>query len=321
MTPQRLAGLRPQAYEHPSDTSALDALSHTPGLETVIRKLNEWGFERLLRVQLTGSYLRASADAFSDIYALLQNACDALDLPTTPELYLGGGAELNAFTAGVEKPLIMLYSGAAAAMTAPELLFVIGHEVGHIKSGHVLYYQIAEFLPVIGGIVGAATLGFGELLSAPIELALLRWKRMSEFTADRAGLLACQDADVALRALMKLSGLPSRYYDSINTEDFLRQAKEFEAMDADKLTLLAKWLSIMGATHPWTVMRARQLLDWVDNGGYEKVLRAPQANPPRLPTGVIGFCDGCGWARRGSEAFCSGCGRTFNPSQAAGAAG
>lgn len=302
-------------------TSALDALNKSATLETIIRKLNGWGFERLLRVQLTGSYLRASPDTFSDIYGLLQTACDTLDLPIVPDLYLGGSAELNAFTAGVEKPLIMVYSGAAGALTPEELLFVIGHEVGHIKSGHVLYYQIAEFLPVIGEIIGAATFGIGGLVSAPIELALLRWKRRSEFTADRAGLLACQDADVALRTLMKLSGLPSKYYNSINTEDFVRQGKEFEAMDADKLTLLAKWLSVMGATHPWTVMRAKQLLEWVDSGGYEQVLRAPQATPRQLPPGVSGFCDRCGWARHGRETFCSGCGRPFAPPQAAGAKG
>ena len=157
MTPHKLTGLRPQTYEHPSDTSALDALNRSAGFETVIRKLNGWGFERLLRVQLTGSYLRASPDTFSDIYELLQKACDTLDLPIMPDLYLGGGAELNAFTAGVERPLIMIYAGTASALTTQELLFVIGHEVGHIKSGHVLYYQIAEFLPVIGEMIGTAT--------------------------------------------------------------------------------------------------------------------------------------------------------------------
>ena len=49
-----LTGLRPQTYEHPADTKALDALQQTRGLETLVRKCNEWGFERLLRVQLTG---------------------------------------------------------------------------------------------------------------------------------------------------------------------------------------------------------------------------------------------------------------------------
>lgn len=318
MIPRKLTGLRPQAYEHPSDAAALDALTKTAGLETLVRKLNAWGFERLLRVQLTGSYLRVTADSFPDLHELLISTCDTLDLPAVPDLYIGGGGELNAFTAGVERPLIMLYSGAVELLTPEELRFVLGHEAGHIKSGHVLYYQIAEFLPIIGEIVGAATLGIGELFGAGLQIALLKWKRMSEFTADRAGLLACQDADVALRAMMKLAGLPQKYFQAINTEDFMRQAREFEAMDADKLTLLAKWLSTMGATHPWTVMRAQHLLQWTGEGGYTDVLEAPQRVPLKLPAGLSRFCTQCGWPLRGAEAFCPGCGQPCAQAQAAG---
>jgi Zn-dependent protease with chaperone function len=316
-SPKKLTGLRVQAYEHPSDASTLNALKKTVGLDTVVQKLYAWGFERLLRVQLTGSYLRVTADSFPDLHELLNTACDILDLPSRPDLYIGGSGELNAFTAGVEHPLIMLYSGAVEALTQEELLFVIGHEVGHIKSAHVLYYQIAEFLPIIGEIVGRATLGVGELLGAGLQIALLRWKRMSELTADRAGLLACQDADVALRALMKLAGLPHRYFESVNTEDFIKQAHDFEAMDADKLTMLAKWLSTTGTTHPWTVMRAKELLQWVDSHDYEEVLKAPQRTQFRLPTGTSGYCTQCGNALQEANLFCPRCGRSTQ-AQAAG---
>jgi hypothetical protein len=58
MKPVKLTGLRPQVYEHASDKSALDALSNTGGLDAIVRKLNAWGFERFLCIELTGSYLR-----------------------------------------------------------------------------------------------------------------------------------------------------------------------------------------------------------------------------------------------------------------------
>jgi Zn-dependent protease with chaperone function len=244
----------------------------------VVRTLSAWGFERTLRVQLTGSYLRATSDTFPELHGLLLKACDLLDSPILPELYVAPG-DLNAFTAGIERPLIVINSGAIDALSPEEMLYVLGHEVGHIKSGHVLYYQIAEFLPVVGEIVGDATLGVGKIFTGGLQLALLSWKRNSEFTADRAGLLACQNAETALRALMKLSGLPSKCYAAINTEDFIDQARAFDAMDSDKLSLVAKWLSIMGATHPWTVMRAKQLLQWIDTGGYQHVINSTDRYP------------------------------------------
>ena len=318
---RRLTGLRPQTYEHPLDAQALNALHKYSSLETVVRKCNEWGFERLLRVQLTGSHLRVTPDSVPDVHEKLVAACSTLDLPKVPDLYIAGG-ELNAFTAGVERPLIVLTSGLVDRLTDDELLFVIAHEVGHIKSGHVLYYQIAEFLPVIGGIVGTATLGLGELFSAGLQAALLNWKRMSEFTADRAGLLGCQDANVALTAMIKIAGLPQKYDGAINPEDFIAQAREFKAFDTEKLNWLVKALSTMGQTHPWTVMRASQFLAWVDAGEYETVLNAKHD----LPAGVGGspgqaaasFCTQCGRGLVAEAKFCPGCGAAVSGTQTPG---
>jgi Zn-dependent protease with chaperone function len=308
-SPQKLTGLVPQAYEHPSDKAALDMLAKTPGLDTLVRKLNEWGFEPLLRVQLTGSYLHVTPDSFPDLTQIITAACATLDLPFVPDLYIAGSGELNASTAGVKRPLICVTSSAIGGLTPEELLFVIAHEVGHVKSNHVLFYQIADYFPVIAGALGDVTFNVGKLLSTPLEVALLRFKRMAEFTADRAGLLACQDLETGLRALMKLAGLPQKYYAAMKTEDFMRQAREFEAMDSDKLNIIAKWLSVMGATHPWTVMRAQQLLQWVENGGYAAVLKDPGKTGSTAPAGVAAFCNQCGNPLHGGEVFCSKCGK------------
>jgi Zn-dependent protease with chaperone function len=298
-----LTGLRPQAYEHPWDKKALDALQSSKSFAALVAKLNEWGFERILRVQLTGSNLRVTADNFPEIHEKVEEARAILDLPAMPEIYIAAGGEINAFTAGVKRPIVVLTSGAIDLLTDDELFFVIAHELGHIKSGHVLYYQIAQFVPVLGEMIGAATLGIANLFSTGLEAALLNWKRTSEFTADRAGLLACQDVNVAISAMMKIAGLPLKYHGSINTEDFIAQARAFEGLDADTLSWIAKGLSIMGQSHPWTVMRGHQFLTWIDAGDYEKVLNAPPETPQ-----LRRFCSQCGSALAASAAFCTGCG-------------
>lgn len=306
MQRKRLAGLKPQSYEHPLDRQALDALQSTGGLETLVRKVNEWGLERMLQVQLTGSHLKVTADAFPALHAALREAVHNLDLPIEPELYIAAGGELNAFTAGVRRPIVVLSSEAVDALSADELLFVIGHELGHVKSGHVLYYQIAEFVPVLGNILGGITLGLGELAGAGLQAALLNWKRMSEFSADRAGLLACQDANAALSVLMKLSGLPRSHYASANTEDFIAQARAFEALDTDALNWVARRLAVLGQTHPFTVLRGQQFLAWLDDGSYERVLAADHEGARPLLGSA--FCSSCGNRLGDGALFCSGCG-------------
>jgi Zn-dependent protease with chaperone function len=299
----RLHRLRPQAYEHPSDAKTLDVLQKTSGLETLIRKCNEFGLDRLLRVQLMGSYLRASEDCFPELHRAVQEGCEILDVPKRPAVYIQPGG-LNAFTAGVEQPIVVFNAGLIDSMTEEELRFVVGHELGHIKSGHVLYYQIAMLLPVLAEVVGVATFGIGSLLSFPLEVALVRWQRMSELTADRAGLLACQDINAATTAMIKLAGLPLKFFDKVNTEDFLAQAREFESFDSDKLDWVAKILSGMGQSHPWTVMRASELLRWVDSSYYEKLLADPTGGRALEPQRK--FCTNCGTPTVGM--FCSNCG-------------
>jgi hypothetical protein len=127
---------------------------------------------------------------------------------------------------------------------------------------------------------------------------------MCELTADRAGLLACQDVNAATTAMIKLAGLPLRFFDKVNTEDFLAQAREFQSFDSDKLDWVAKILSGMGQSHPWTVMRASELLRWIDSTSYEKLLADPRGGrAPELPRA---FCTNCGSPTTG--VFCSKCG-------------
>ena len=308
MPPINLIGLYPQLYEHPEDAAALNALQHTAGLDILIRKLNTWGLERLMRVQLTGSYIHVTPEALPDLYKLFLTARDRLAIPITPEFYIRNAGDINAFTAGVDKPIIVLHSGAIDALTDDEVLFLIGHEMGHIKSGHVLYYQIASCLPLVGQIIGNLTLGIGNLLSMGLQAALTHWQRSSELTADRAGLLACQDRDATLRSMMKLAGLPRTLAATVDTKYFIQQAQDFQNFDTSTADKIAKQISISGAEHPWTVMRAREVLNWIEDGGYQKILDMPHDVPVARAAAVRRFCDQCGVEASAADAFCRACG-------------
>lgn len=266
-------GLDSSLYEHPFDRKALNALKGTPGLETAVKAFNKYGIEKMLRIQHTGSNIRISDNNLPEVQQILRLACKNLGIFEIPDIYVQWGYDINAFTAGVEKPLIVLNSGAVDLMTADELLFVIGHELGHIKSQHVLYHQMSMVLPFIGELVGSATLGLGDLVAKGIQLALLNWQRMSEFTADRAGLLACQDINVAVCSMMKMAGLPGRYFGRTSVDSFMKQAKDFEGVEYDMLDKTAKLLSIMWQNHPWTVARASEMLKWIESNEYQRIIK------------------------------------------------
>ena len=68
-----------------------------------------------------------------------------------------------------------------------------------------------------------------------------------------------------------MSGLPIKEYGNLSTEAFLRQAREFQELDYDMMNRIFRYASIMDQTHPWTVMRAAELIKWIDEGRYDRV--------------------------------------------------
>jgi Zn-dependent protease with chaperone function len=305
-----LCSLQAQFYEHPFDRSALAGLNGTPGLVYLIRKFNEWGIERFLKIQYTGSNLRITRDNFPEIYDMMREAGTILNLQSLPELYVQPGAEIEAFTAGVERPILVLNAGCIDNLSPEELLFVIGHELGHIKSGHILYHQVGDMFPLLGDFVGHLTLGIGDLVSTTIEVALLNWQRMSELTADRAGLLACQSRDASISAMIKIAGLPHKFYNRFNVDDFVAQARDFKALDKSPLDKVAKIVSIMGESHTWTVLRAAEFDRWTSGGEYNRLLEVC-GGPMADLVAASNFCSSCGARLMGDEAFCPVCGFTL----------
>ncbi|MFN5991561.1 MAG: M48 family metallopeptidase, partial [Dolichospermum sp.] len=264
-----LTGIISQAYEHPFDRKALASLQSMPGISPLLKKVNEYGIDRLLRLQSIASEIRVTPRNFPQLYQPLREACQILDVTTIPELYLfRGTGHIKTYIIGVEKPIIGINIEAMEWLNYDELLFIFGYEIARIKSQHIIYHQISIVMPSLKVWLSSTTLGLGGLIASGVELALYNWVMMAKFTADRAGLLACQNIDVATTALMKLAGLPEEYLTPNVIEDFLIQSREFTANSVDNLDQVTKILSYSESHLSWLVMRTGELLKWVDSGAY-----------------------------------------------------
>ncbi|MDP5016585.1 MAG: peptidase M48, partial [Dolichospermum sp.] len=91
MTKKILTGLSSQTYEHPFDRKALASLQSMPGISPLLKKVNEYGIDRLLRLQSIASEIRVTPRNFPQLYQPLLEACQVLDITTIPELYLFRG--------------------------------------------------------------------------------------------------------------------------------------------------------------------------------------------------------------------------------------
>ena len=263
----RLPEISPRAYEHPADRAALSALRKVRGFDQMLRWLSGLFAGRAPRLLALASAVRVDERQFPHINRLVQDCASVLDLPERPETFIACDPQPNARTVGIDKPFLVLTSGLVDLLDEEELRFVIGHELGHILSGHAVYRSMLDQLLLLSRRIFFLPVGYLGLRA--LLTALEEWYRKSELSCDRAGVLAGQDPAAALRAQMKMAG--GARLAEMDITAFLEQAREYDAQ-GDMRDSVLKLLSLQGQLHPFAVLRAAQLRKWVDEGDYRAIL-------------------------------------------------
>lgn len=177
--------------------------------------------------------------------------------PGEVEAYLVNSNELNAYTIGILDPkTVVVYSALARLMTDAELSFVLGHELGHIRLGHTVLLNL---------MAGASTLPGGFIVQALLEGAFLFWRRAGEFSADRAGLLACGDVGAAVSALAKIDSPQAA-----TAEQIRQTVAKLDAEDESVAGIASELIS----THPMLGRRIEKLIEYARTPEYARLRAA-----------------------------------------------
>jgi Zn-dependent protease with chaperone function len=287
-----LSQISSRAFEHPADRTALTALRSLTGFDQLIRVASGMMKERQYRLAYLASAVRVDERQFAEVNEIFNEVLGVLDAEERPELYVAADPFAQATTLGVDKPFIALSSGLVELMDTDELRFVLGHELGHAMSGHTLYRTLLMHLLNLASLVGWIPIG-GIGLRVVIS-ALREWERKSELSADRAGLLACQDPEATRRAHMKLAG--GAHLSEMDTEAFLAQAEEYENSGTLRDGIL-KLLNTERSSHPFAVVRAAEIRRWIESGDYDRIIAGDY--PRRSEDGDAKMSDDAREAARG----------------------
>ncbi len=263
----RLPDISSRAYEHPADRSALVALRKLTGFDVILRNIASLFSDRALRLLFLASSVRASEQQFPQVYQMMLDGAYVLDLPRVPELFIWQNPEVNAMALGTDKPFIVITTGLVDLMDEDELRFVIGHELGHVLSGHAVYRSM--LFALLNLVTRLALIPIAWIGLKAVIWGLEEWYRKSELSCDRAGLLACQDVAASRRALMKTAG-GSRLAE-LSADAFLEQAREYDGVP-DVRESLIKLMQLQGTTHPFAVIRFAELDRWASSGDYADIL-------------------------------------------------
>lgn len=150
-----------------------------------------WLGNGLLAAYLRAEAVRVSPEQLPELDRTFKEVCARLEIKNVPALYvLQSGGLLNAFAmrfAG--RNFVVMYSDLLEALgpQSPETRFILGHEIGHIQSRHILkqiFLAPGLFCPLIGPA----------------------YRRAWETSCDRYGTFAADDVDSSVRAMLILSG-------------------------------------------------------------------------------------------------------------------
>jgi Zn-dependent protease with chaperone function len=259
-------GISAKAYEHPADRAATAALKAVPMLDTVVRKLIEWRYERALRQFYLGNSVKVSEQQLPELWAAHNGVCHILDMPEVYDLYVTAQVMGVAQAIGSTKPLIVVDAVWLQRIGPGEQRALIAHELGHVLSDHMVYMTALNILLTAGG-----NLPF--ILGMPfraVTAVLLEWFRAAELSCDRAAALAVRDPQIVCRLLMVLSGaMPAS---ELNLEAFMNQAWHYENWD-DPSDRVRRFFNDLGKTHPDSVRRVSEVMKWVQSGDYDRIIR------------------------------------------------
>lgn len=218
-------------------------------------------------VENQGEGINITPDSLPQMYRQLENCCDTLGITDVPaystDWFYGPYHSSN----GETHRRIVMMSGSADLFNDAEMTFVLGHELGHMACGHKPYHMLLEsfYMPFMDDPTFKAW-------ATIVKMPLLEWYRISDYTADRVGLLCCQDINAALSTMVKKAGLPKKCYDSIDIDGFVQQARSFDEDLTSWMDKAVKVLSIRSAEFPWLVVRAGKLLEWYESGEYQQIV-------------------------------------------------
>ena len=217
-----------------------------------------WAASFLVRVshrRHIGNALRVSSRQFPELAGQSARAAQAVRVSPL-QVFVYQSQTMNAYSFGWSPPqAVVLTSHLVESMDEDELRYVLGHEMGHIALGHT------RLGTLVGGVLGAPRV---PILSAFLVPIFLWWSRCAEYSADRAGAIACGKLDKSISALLKVMVGPALAA-QVNVEEVLAQSHELDG----KVDALA---GEAGISHPFLVHRIRELARFWESEDGQRLL-------------------------------------------------
>jgi len=168
------------------------------------------------RDELLANSVRLTAVISPRLHRIIEKVKSTFEIKDKIEFFSLNDNTYNAFAFKQKSNISIVFTSALLEnFSDEEILFVLGHEIGHILFDHnrlLLLYNPSKrkitFLPILA------------------EKKFLTWQKKAEISCDRAGLVACKNYQTAIQSLLKVSyGLTEKNL-NFNLPELMSQLKD-----------------------------------------------------------------------------------------------
>lgn len=257
--PVKLRKLRVEQFAHPDDNAAMKSLKKVKAVDGFVSFVEDKSNSIFIRMNTLGNCVRITQENDPRVYRIFREVCDTLDYKTIPEMYSTRSYALDVEPSGVDKPVLVIPDYVLNNYDDDLLRFNFGRAVTRLKSESLKFYVAAQMMLL-------ATANIAPL-SEPVKLAVANWMRKSELTADRGGLLACQNIEAAMTFLLNKAGMPIQEAKKVSYAEYVEECR----VDG-KLAKLGKSLQTLTNCTGWANDRILELFMWYADGRYDDLL-------------------------------------------------
>lgn len=179
---------------------------NNPVTRTCLRKVADRYYAKQLD-EIIETATELSTNSYPSLFEVYENCCNKLGMPQMPKAFITGRLQgINALSVEVKKKQLILISRSVVMRLSPlEQAFILGHELGHHQQGNLVCHTVNGLMDSINN----SSEIFGPMIADTIEVPLKRWCRSSEYNADRAGYICCENKEVIKELFRKLGMRPT----------------------------------------------------------------------------------------------------------------
>ena len=257
--PNELRGLSVNDFAHPEDLAAVNSLMKIQAIDKLMSSIEEKSNEIYIRMITLGNCVRITEQNDPKLFRIVKKVCEILDYEHTPEIYTYRSFGIDVEPSGVDKPVLIIPDFVVNNFDDNMLYFAIGRAVTRLKSGYLKFFIAAKIM-----LLATDSIPF---VSDAMKLALSNWLRKSELTADRGGMLACQNFQTAIRFLMCKAGMPLKETKTVKVHEYIEDCK-FDG----SLAKVGKTVQTLSNSTGWANDRISELFLWNAQGNYGDIL-------------------------------------------------